>query len=132
MNLPTFLFDGNCGFCKHWVSRWKKHTEDRVEYRPFQEASKDFPNIKNEEYLKSSQFINLNGDVFSGAYGVAMLLSHSKKHRWFLFLYKYLRALEIALASLLANFFMQELCRKIYKHAKKEKIILCHSQIIIR
>ncbi len=90
MNLPTFLFDGNCGFCKHWVSRWKKHTEDRVEYRPFQEASKDFPNIKNEEYLKSSQFINLNGDVFSGAYGVAMLLSHSKKHRWFLFLYKYL------------------------------------------
>ena len=29
---PILIYDGNCGFCKKWVQRWKVLTEDKVDY----------------------------------------------------------------------------------------------------
>src|SRR5436305_15190978 len=37
--LPTFIYDGDCSFCKLWVDRWKQLTGDRVVYESFQEAA---------------------------------------------------------------------------------------------
>jgi predicted DCC family thiol-disulfide oxidoreductase YuxK len=34
------LFDGDCGFCRRWIGKWKELTGDRVRYAPYQLALK--------------------------------------------------------------------------------------------
>jgi lipase maturation factor 1 len=33
---PVLVYDGDCRFCKRWVSRWQARTGERVEYAPYQ------------------------------------------------------------------------------------------------
>ena len=33
---PLLLYDGDCGFCRLWVSRWRGITGEHVDYEPFQ------------------------------------------------------------------------------------------------
>ena len=43
---PVLIWDGHCGFCKFWITRWKAKTGDALEFKTFQETSqqyKDFP-----------------------------------------------------------------------------------------
>ncbi|MCZ6572672.1 MAG: dual specificity protein phosphatase family protein, partial [Planctomycetota bacterium] len=42
---PLLVFDGDCGFCRRWVERWKRETGDRVAYTPYQEVGDRFPGI---------------------------------------------------------------------------------------
>ena len=42
---PLLVFDGDCGFCRQWVGRWRGITGDRVAYRPWQEVAGQFPEI---------------------------------------------------------------------------------------
>ena len=34
---PVLVFDGDCGFCRIWIGRWRHHTGETVEYQPFQD-----------------------------------------------------------------------------------------------
>lgn len=63
---PVLIWDGNCGFCKYWVTRWKRMTGDSLNYRTFQEASQDFPDIPLKEFKKASRIIEFDGSVYSG------------------------------------------------------------------
>src|SRR5688572_31763878 len=38
---PLLAWDGDCGFCRHHVERWKRHTGDRVEYATSRERSEE-------------------------------------------------------------------------------------------
>jgi lipase maturation factor 1 len=42
---PLLLYDGECGFCKLWIARWKTATGGLVDYAPSQEAAERFPEI---------------------------------------------------------------------------------------
>ena len=42
---PLLVYDGNCGFCRLWIDRWRVITGDRLLYAPFQEAAEQFPQI---------------------------------------------------------------------------------------
>jgi predicted DCC family thiol-disulfide oxidoreductase YuxK len=33
---PVMLYDGECGFCRLWIERWRRETGDRVRYLPYQ------------------------------------------------------------------------------------------------
>lgn len=33
---PVMLYDGDCGFCRRWIERWRRDTGDRVRYLPYQ------------------------------------------------------------------------------------------------
>jgi len=35
---PILYWDGDCGFCRRWVERWRSSTGDTVEYRTLQDA----------------------------------------------------------------------------------------------
>ncbi len=63
---PLLVWDGACGFCKYWVTRWKKLTKDKVAFKPYQEVAHLFPDIPLKEFKKASRFISTKGTVHSG------------------------------------------------------------------
>ena len=60
------VWDGQCGFCRYWTTRWKKITKDGVEYRPYQEAASDFSDIGEQHFKEASRLIETDGTVYSG------------------------------------------------------------------
>ena len=66
-NLPTLVYDGECGICRYWVTYWQDLTEDRVIYRAYQEAATDFPGIPPSSFQQAIQLIEPDGQVYSGA-----------------------------------------------------------------
>ncbi len=67
---PTLVFDGDCGFCRYWIARWRRVTGDLVEYAPYQEVAGYYPEIPVESFAKSVQLILPDGGVTSGAEAV--------------------------------------------------------------
>src|SRR5687768_8312263 len=49
---PVLIFDGDCGFCRKWIARWRQLTDDRVEYIASQapETVKRYPDIPQQWY----------------------------------------------------------------------------------
>lgn len=63
---PVMVWDGNCGFCNYWITRWKSKTGDRIHYKTFQEVSKNYPDIPLKEFKKASRLIEMDGQIYSG------------------------------------------------------------------
>ena len=86
-NKPVLIWDGHCGFCKYWVTRWKNMTGDALDYRTFQDASEDFPDIPLKEFKKASRIIEPDGSVYSGPDSAYRSYDHSSKnypwHTWY-------------------------------------------------
>ncbi|CAM3301415.1 DCC1-like thiol-disulfide oxidoreductase family protein [Aequorivita lipolytica] len=63
---PMMVWDGECGFCKYWITRWKSKTEDRIIYRTFQQVSENYPDIPLKEFKKASRLVETDGSIYSG------------------------------------------------------------------
>lgn len=63
---PIMVWDGECGFCKYWITNWKSKTDGRINYRTFQEVAEQFQDIPLKEFKKASRLIESNGFVYSG------------------------------------------------------------------
>jgi predicted DCC family thiol-disulfide oxidoreductase YuxK/uncharacterized membrane protein YphA (DoxX/SURF4 family) len=74
---PLFVFDGDCGFCKRWVERWRANARGTVDFRPFQEVASDYPDIPLEQFRTAAQLVEADGTVRSGAAGVFAMLGRS-------------------------------------------------------
>ncbi len=72
---PVMVFDGDCGFCRRWVARWRHATGDRIEYIPFQDATDRFPNIAREDFAQAVHLIEPDGRVTRGAEAVVRALA---------------------------------------------------------
>ena len=72
----TFVYDGECDFCRRWVGRLRKSTADRITYAPYQEVAQKFPDIPYREFEKAAMLIEPDGSVYSGSAGVFRLLSY--------------------------------------------------------
>ena len=72
---PLLLFDGDCGFCRAWIARWRGATGDRVDYLTSQEAGERFPEIPAEAFRRSVQLVLPEGDVLSGTRAVFTALA---------------------------------------------------------
>lgn len=86
MNPPLLIYDGDCGFCKRWIARWRKLTGNRVSYRPFQEFEDQFPGISRAAFEASVQLIEPNGEILTGADAVFRALDYAEpkpKLLWF-------------------------------------------------
>jgi predicted DCC family thiol-disulfide oxidoreductase YuxK len=79
---PLLLFDGDCGFCRKWVGRWKALTGDRVLYEPYQEAASRFPEIDPRRFTQSVQLVQPDGEVLQGAEAVFKSLESVIYLRW--------------------------------------------------
>ncbi len=85
---PLLIYDGDCGFCRAWIARWKAITGDRVDYEPARTASARFPEIPAERYAGAVQFIDTDGVVVGGAEAVFRTLATVPGRRWTLGAYR--------------------------------------------
>ena len=85
---PIMLFDGDCGFCRYWIERWRRKTGCAVDYEPYQEKVAEFPEIPLRRFEEAVQLIMPDGKVYSAAEAVFQTLGVSEKCRWFLRLYE--------------------------------------------
>ncbi len=60
------VWDGNCGFCAYWTTRWKKITKEQINYEPYQTAAERFEDIPEIHFKEASRLIEPSGQVFSG------------------------------------------------------------------
>jgi predicted DCC family thiol-disulfide oxidoreductase YuxK len=67
---PLVIFDGNCGFCRKWIERWRELTGDSVDYEPSQKVAANFPAISAEEFDREVQLIRPDGSRAAGAEAV--------------------------------------------------------------
>ncbi|HEY1434207.1 MAG TPA: lipase maturation factor family protein, partial [Thermoanaerobaculia bacterium] len=72
---PLAIFDGDCGFCRAWIARWKAMTGPRVDYASAQEAAPRFPEISKEAFARAFQLVLPDGRVLEGAEAVIAALS---------------------------------------------------------
>jgi predicted DCC family thiol-disulfide oxidoreductase YuxK len=74
---PTLVFDGDCAICRYWMVYWQELTNDRIIFRPYQEAATDFPAIPGEAFRRAIQLIESDGQVYSGAAATFRVLRHA-------------------------------------------------------
>jgi predicted DCC family thiol-disulfide oxidoreductase YuxK len=85
---PLLIYDGDCGFCGYSVRYWKKLTGDRVDYRPYQEVSAQYPAIPIADFQRAVQFIAPGGNRSSAAEASFLTLSHAPGKGFWLALYR--------------------------------------------
>ncbi len=77
---PLLIYDGECGFCRRWIDRWKRKSGDRIDYRPSQEVD-EFPELPREQFQESVVLIETDGAVYSGAEAVFRSLGREWLYR---------------------------------------------------
>jgi len=74
---PLLLWDGDCGFCRRWVLRWRVRTAGRVDYAPYQIAAARFPEISLEAAAAAVHLVAPDGLVSVGAEAAFRALSYA-------------------------------------------------------
>jgi predicted DCC family thiol-disulfide oxidoreductase YuxK len=74
---PVVVFDGDCGFCRLWIDRWRRRTASRVTYEPFQSAEirARFPQTPIDEFKRAVHLFEPGGRASSGALAVFRLMA---------------------------------------------------------
>lgn len=83
---PLLVYDGDCGFCRTWIARWRRTIGDRVTFEAYQTACARFPVIERSRFRRAVQLILPDGEVFEGAEAVfrtlALSAHHPRQRRW--------------------------------------------------
>ncbi|MBN8230754.1 lipase maturation factor family protein [Corallococcus macrosporus] len=77
---PLVLFDGDCGFCKRWVARWRQDTGGRVRFAPGTGWLRALLGVPKKDMLRAMQLVEPSGRRSSGAEAVFRMLAWSP--RW--------------------------------------------------
>jgi len=64
---PLVVFDGDFGFCRYWLARWRRVVGDRYDAEPYQQAAERFPSLPRERFRRAVQLILPDGTVYQGA-----------------------------------------------------------------
>ncbi|MBI5245702.1 MAG: lipase maturation factor family protein [Elusimicrobia bacterium] len=81
MKRPLLIFDGDCGFCRVWIERWRIATEGKVEYEPYQTAAARHKEVPREDYAEAVHLLE-RGRVSRGAEAVFRSLSYAPGFAW--------------------------------------------------
>ena len=91
---PMMVWDGECNFCKYWISIWKSKTGENISYETYQNVITDIPDIQEQFFEKAVRLIELDGRIFGGPdaafrsmlyYKTPVGLWHRLYHRFWLF-----------------------------------------------
>ncbi len=85
---PTFVWDGECEFCKYWITVWRSKTGEKLQYEKYQDVYERFQSIPLKEFKKASRLIETNGKVFSGPDSAYRSFMHFRSpinflHAWY-------------------------------------------------
>ena len=81
------VWDGHCGFCAWWITRWNKMTRGEIDYRPYSEVYRDFPDIALTAFQQAVRLIEPSGQVFSGAEAAFKSFTYARSWGWLYPLY---------------------------------------------
>ncbi len=83
------VWDGDCGFCRFWITRWQSWTRDKIEYVSYQKLlpTGRFPELSVEECEKAVQYIDRDGNISRAAEAVFRSLTHTRLLGWLLWFY---------------------------------------------
>jgi predicted DCC family thiol-disulfide oxidoreductase YuxK len=94
---PVLVFDGDCGFCRLWIERWRLTTGDRVEFLPARSAAARFPQLSADDLAEAVHLVEPDGRVSRGAQAVFRALARAGgAHRAWPALYEKLPPLRAA------------------------------------
>jgi len=86
---PLLIFDGDCGFCRRWITRWQSRTGERIDYAPYQEVAEKYPQISLREFASATQLVEPDGRISSGAEAVFRALAQVPGKGWGLWFYRH-------------------------------------------
>jgi len=75
----VLIWDGECDFCAFWISYWQQKSGPLIDYKTFQVATADFPDINQREFILASHFIEPDGHIYRGARSAYRSLYYSGK-----------------------------------------------------
>lgn len=78
----TLIWDGDCGFCKYWKTRWLFQGANTVDFVPYQKIANKFKDIPIKEFKKASRLIEPNGKVYNGPDSAYRTISHNGNTYW--------------------------------------------------
>jgi predicted DCC family thiol-disulfide oxidoreductase YuxK len=73
------LYDGECGFCRRHIERWRALSRDAIEYVPFQESRDRFPKIPEDDLKRALHLVEPNASIRRGAEAVFRIAALSRK-----------------------------------------------------
>lgn len=85
---PTLVWDGNCGFCKFWIIRWKRLSGDKIQFKPYQEAIHDFKDIDERFFKEAARLVDVDGKLYDGPAAAYKSLSIAGKFPYLLSWYE--------------------------------------------
>jgi len=84
------LYDGACGICQEWVDYWRQLTGDKFKYRPYQEATDDYPDIAVEDLEAAIHLVEPDGTVCKGAQATYSLYQNIHPQSILMLFYRFL------------------------------------------
>jgi predicted DCC family thiol-disulfide oxidoreductase YuxK len=101
---PLLIYDGDCGFCLHWVQRWQRITGDAVDYLPFQDPilATRYPELTPADLGAAVHLIEVDGTVWRGAAAALRARATNSRCRFLLWCYRFLPGFAFAAESLYA------------------------------
>ncbi len=85
---PLMLWDGDCGFCRRWIQRWRRLTGKAVDYEPYQAAAGRFPEIPEEAFRHAVRLVLPDGRVLEAAGAVLRALAARPGLAWMEWMYR--------------------------------------------
>jgi|SRR5690554_1314903 len=79
---PLMVYDGNCGFCMYWIIKWKKITENKVDYKAYQEVHQQFEDIAEQHFKDAVRLITTDGSLYSGPDAAYYTYFNQNKYRF--------------------------------------------------
>ena len=86
---PLLIYDGECGFCRRWIARWKHSFGDRVEVAPCQDVASRFPDMDPARFREAVHLREPDGTWTRGAEAVLRALAAAPGRGWPLRLYRH-------------------------------------------
>ncbi|MDR5590596.1 thiol-disulfide oxidoreductase DCC family protein [Christiangramia sp. SM2212] len=78
----VLIWDGKCGFCKFWKTRWEEKTKGKVIFKTYQESAENFKDFPIKEFKKASRLIETDGKIYSGPDSAYRSLWHAGNKFW--------------------------------------------------
>lgn len=88
---PLLIYDGDCGFCRSWVEKWRNIIGDQIQYEAYQNVGEQFPEINKEDFESSIKLIcqeNGKTKIYNAAEAAFVALSYNPSFKFLLWLYK--------------------------------------------
>jgi predicted DCC family thiol-disulfide oxidoreductase YuxK len=86
---PLLVYDGDCSFCRRWITRWRYLTRDVIEYQPCQAVAERLGRVPREQFGRSVVLFEPDQRITTAAHAVFRALSLSGRKRYLLWSYRF-------------------------------------------